>query len=207
MRGLSGSNAPDPRSVIQGMTLLAYGRPEGIRMFGSTVDSLLAALSPGLAMCLVGLFTSFLQKDPFLALGRVELSFCTLLALPVISHFFARRWGKEGLWLRYATAAVWCEWVSVFVSIAALAVGSVLFSALAGTPSFGRVIVGVSNLYGLWLGIFVAKTGLQLSWFRATLIYGATACFALCSYEIASLLSLHYNYLSDLFQPVFGPGA
>nr|WP_194299816.1 hypothetical protein [Acetobacter conturbans] len=189
------------------MTLLACGRSEGIQRFGSGVDNFLAALSPGLAMCIVGLVAVALQKQPVLGLIRVELSFCTLLALPVISHFFARRWGREDLWLRYVTAAVWCEWITVLVSVVALAAGSVLFSALADSPGFGTAIVLSSDMYGLWLGIFVAKSGLRLSWPKAIVLYGATFCFALLCYGLASLLPPHYHFINDLFQPGFTAGS
>ncbi|GBQ26889.1 hypothetical protein AA0472_2259 [Acetobacter estunensis NRIC 0472] len=183
------------------MALLACGRAEGIERFGGSVDSLLSALAPGLAMCLVGFLTVPLQKQPFIGLVRVELSFCTLLALPVISHALARRWGREKLWLRYATAAVWCEWVTVLVSIVALLLGALMFSPLASSPGFGTAVVLASDLYGLWLGVFVARKGLALGWGRAIVLYGATFVFALVCYGLASFLPPHYNFVQDLLQP------
>ncbi|MFT8720108.1 hypothetical protein [Acetobacter sp.] len=201
------SDTPNPKSIVEGMTLLACGRAEGIQRFGARVDNLLAALAPGLAMCIVGLLTVALQKQPVLGMVRVELSFCTLLALPVFSHFFAKKWRREELWLRYATAAIWCEWVTVFVSVAALAMGSVMFSSISGNAGFGTAVVLTSDIYGLWLGTFVAKVGLRISWPKAILLYGSTFCFALVCYYLASQFSPHYNFISDLLQPGFTSGA
>jgi hypothetical protein len=184
------------------MTLLASGKSEGLQRFGNSVEHLLAALSPGLAMCLVGILTVPMQKDPALGFIRVELSFCTLLALPVFSWFFAKKWGRQELWLRYATAASWCEWITVLVSAVAMTIGSLLFSPLAETTGFALAIVLSSDLYGIWLGVFVAKVGLRLSWTRAAILYGATFCFALICYGLASLLPPHYNFINDLLQPV-----
>lgn len=197
-----GNTTPNPKAILEGMTLLASGKSEGIQRFGNSVENFLAALAPGLAMCIVGLLTVALQKEPVLGFICVELSFCTLLALPVISWFFAKKWGREELWLRYATAASWCEWITVLVSAVAMAMGSLLFSSLAETSGFAMAIVFSSDLYGLWLGVFVAKVGLRLSWPRAILLYGTTFCFALICYGLASLLPPHYNFINDLLQPV-----
>ncbi|AQS84520.1 MAG: hypothetical protein ABF876_05935 [Acetobacter aceti] len=197
-----GNTTPNPKAILEGMTLLASGRAEGLQRFGNSIEHFLAALAPGLAMCLVGLLTVPLQKDPALGFIRVELSFCTLLALPVISHFFAKKWGREELWLRYATAGSWCEWITVLVSAIAMSLGTMLFSSVAGTPGFAMAIVMSSDVYGIWLGIFVAKIGLRLSWPRAALLYGTTFCFALICYGLASLLPPHYNFINDLLQPV-----
>lgn len=184
------------------MTLLASGKSEGIQRFGNSVEHLLAALAPGLAMCLVGLLTVALQKNPALGFIRVELSFCTLLALPVFSWFFAKKWGREELWLRYATAASWCEWITVLVSAIAMAIGSLLFSSLAETTGFAIAIVFSSDLYGIWLGVFVAKVGLRLSWPRAVILYGSIRSASSKNGETFEELSLEDRRLLGLFRVV-----
>ena len=44
------------------------------------------------------------------ALSLLGLTVVAQLAPPVLSHALARRWGREHLWLHYATAYNWCYW-------------------------------------------------------------------------------------------------
>ncbi|GBQ93799.1 hypothetical protein AA23498_1836 [Acetobacter nitrogenifigens DSM 23921 = NBRC 105050] len=196
------SDPPDPKSVVQGMALLASGRAEGLNRFRGSADSFLAAIAPGVAINLVSLLLVTMQDHVAIGLTKVELSFCALLAPPVISNFFARRWGREDLWLRYATAAAWCEWVSVFVSVVALAIASLFAPALVHTPSFVQAVVAAAELYGVWLGWFVAKVGLRLSWGKALVVYGASVVFALICYGLASVFPPHYSFIADLLKPM-----
>ncbi|NHO33490.1 hypothetical protein GOB85_13430 [Acetobacter sp. LMG 1636] len=187
------------------MALLACGRAEGIERFRGTVNSFLAALSPGIAFNLVSFFLALLQKDTIVGLIRVELSLCAFLALPVISFLFARKWGREDRWLRYATASAWSEWTSLFICVVVMALAALVMPALADRPGFGHAVMFSSQLYDLWLGMFIARCGLDISRGRAVLVYGAATLFVLVCYSVASLLPPHYPFLTEILLGDFGP--
>nr|WP_194300945.1 hypothetical protein [Acetobacter oeni] len=186
------------------MALLASGRSEGINRFRGTVNAFLAALAPGLAFNLVSFFVALLGKDTIAGLIRVELSLCAFLALPVISYAFTRRWDREDRWLRYATAAAWSQWTSVFVFVAVMAISTLALPSLAERPGFGHAVMFSSQLYDLWLGMFIARCGLEISRWRAVLLYGVTALFILACYGVASLLPPHHPFLSEILLGDFG---
>ncbi len=195
---------PDPKSIVQGMALLACGRAEGISRFRGTVNAFLAALAPGIAYNVVIFFLALLQKDTIVGLIRVELSLCAFLALPVISYAFAKRWNREERWLRYATASAWSQWTSLFVFVMVMAISALALPGLANRPGFDRAVMMASQLYDLWLGMFIARCGLEISRWRAALLYGSTALFVLICYTVATLLPPHHSYLSEILLADFG---
>ena len=79
----------------------------------------------------------------------------------MLSHALARRWGREHLWLHYATAYNWCYWAipviaTVLTTVLGAGLREGLFLALAG--------------YSLWLHWFIARHGLALTRWRATIL-------------------------------------
>ncbi|MFT8587013.1 hypothetical protein [Acetobacter papayae] len=192
------------KRIVQGMLLLSSGRREGLACFEGTTNALGAAMAPQLAFVLVGGLQVFLQPDTVMELVKLLLSFCVLLMPLVISHAYARRWGREGLWLRYMTAATWCNWMIVLVSLVCTVLAVLLFPALVKEPSFMVALVFVATVYEMWLQWFVARVGLELGAGRAIVLYLSVllACFVL--YALAALLPPHYLFMHDLFQPMVG---
>ncbi len=94
----------DAAGVIQGLLLIARGRPEGLDCFGATPDAFLAALSPWIAFLLVGSLLMMLRQPSATGGTLALLSLCALLLPPVLSHALAGNWQRRAFWLRYATA-------------------------------------------------------------------------------------------------------
>ena len=45
------------------------------------------------------------------AIADLLATVAVLLAPPVLSFEFARLWGRQDHWLRFATAFNWCQWL------------------------------------------------------------------------------------------------
>ncbi|MGC8477614.1 MAG: hypothetical protein ACP5NP_14795, partial [Acetobacteraceae bacterium] len=100
-------------NIARGVALLAVGRAEGLEQFAGTPQALLSSLAPLLAFPLVGFLLSAIGRPAgtLPALADLLGAICAALAPPVLSWEFARRWQRTELWLRYATALNWCQWV------------------------------------------------------------------------------------------------
>ena len=150
-----------PISPVVGVWRVARGRADGMLGFGATTHSFLASLAPLIAFPLVGSLLVFLSEGAMPALSLLGLTVVAQLAPPVLSHALARRWGREHLWLHYATAYNWCYWaIPVIATVLTTVLGAGLregvFLALAG--------------YSLWLHWFIARHGLALTRWRATIL-------------------------------------
>jgi len=173
--GGSGTSGPTrgPRRRLSGIVLgtvrLARGRADGLLQFGATPDAFLASLAPLVAFPLVGGALMLLGGGGAVALTNLLATLCALLAPPVLSYEAARLWGRQGHWLRFATAFNWCQWVIPVVGTALLVVVGFLgaFGLPRGVARVGVVLGLVS--YGLWLHWFLAYRGLGLSRPRAAL--------------------------------------
>ena len=106
------------RSILLGVIRLARGRADGLLLFGRHPQAFLASLAPLVAFPLVG-GGLMLRAAAGWPHGELLATLCALLAPPVLSLEVARLWGKEALWLRFATAFNWCQWV-IPVAAAAL---------------------------------------------------------------------------------------
>src|SRR5579859_1890607 len=143
------------KSVVLGILLLARGRKEGLLQFGATREAFLASLAPLIAFPLVGGGLMILGGGGLDALSDLLATLCALLAPPVLSFEVARFWGRQDLWLRFATAFNWCQWViPITFSVLLLVFG--LLSAAGLPPNVARagVLLGVVS-YGLWLHCFI----------------------------------------------------
>ncbi|MFT8467221.1 hypothetical protein [Acetobacter syzygii] len=190
------------RRILQGMMLLAGGKREGLAFFEGTPDAFGAALAPQMACILVGGIQIFLLPDKLMSATKLLLSFCVLLLPAVVSHFYAHRWGRGALWLRYITAATWCGWVVVLISLACAVIAAVITPDVARQPAFIGALAFCAAAYELWLQWFVAKVGLGISGGRAALLYLSILVASIALYASAALLPPHYMVLNDLLQPM-----
>ncbi|MBO0710470.1 MAG: hypothetical protein J2P47_04225 [Acetobacteraceae bacterium] len=163
-RGFAG--APN---ILLGVVLLARGRADGFDQFGNTTQAFLSSLAPLIAFPLVGSVLLLVGGSGLPALSDLFATFCALLAPPVISWELARLWGREGPWLRFATAFNWCQWaIPAVLSILLVILGALMELGLPNRIGGGLVLVGLLG-YGLWLHWFLVRRGLSLSALRAAL--------------------------------------
>jgi hypothetical protein len=191
-RGLTpAGGGPINRSVLKGLLLIARGRREGLDCFGATPDAFLAALSPWLAFLLVGALLTMLRKPTAIGATLFLLSFCALLLPPVLSHALAGNWKRSAFWLRYATAAVWCEWLVIFAYAASLLMVTVLLQLGVPAEIAGIAFLGLVACYWLWLHWFLAWRGLALGWGQAALLVGAVIVATALLCGLAQVLPPH----------------
>lgn len=190
------------RRILKGMMLLAGGKREGLAYFDGTPDAFGAALAPQMACILVGGMQIFLLPDKVMSATKLLLSLCVLFLPAVISHFYAHRWGRGALWLRYITAATWCGWVVVLISLACALIAAVITPDIARQQVFIGALAMCAAVYELWLQWFVAKVGLDVSGGRAVLLYVSILLASVALYASAALLPPHYMVLKDLLQPM-----
>ena len=190
------------RRIVQGMLLLAGGKREGLAFFEGTPDAFGAALAPQMACIVVGGIQIFLLPDKVMSATKLLLSLCVLFLPAVVSHFYAQRWGRGALWLRYITAATWCGWVVVLISLACALIAAVITPQIARQQAFIGALALCAAVYELWLQWFVAKVGLGVSGGRAALLYVSILVASITLYVLAALLPPHYMVLTDLLQPM-----
>ena len=156
-----------PPAIVLGILLVARGRAEGLALFGATAQAFLASLAPLVAFPLVGGALIALGGEPAAGIAGFLETICVLLGQPVISQFVAERWGRGELWLRYATAFNWCQWViPALASVLVLAIGLLLSLGMPDAWAAPLLIAGL-GVYGLWLQWFLARHALLVSWLRA----------------------------------------
>lgn len=181
-----------PPAILTGLVLLARGQPEGFVHFGNSAQHFLASLAPLVAFPLVGGFLLVISGRPAGGLVSFLEAICVLLAQPVISEALARRWGREALWLRYATAFNWCQWLMPALAFVLIVAGGMLLSF--GLPPNWAAPLLLAGLvcYALWLQWFLARRGLELTAARAValvvLVNLGTAILVLFPRFIAALL-------------------
>ena len=158
-------------SILVGVGRLVRGRADGLRHFGNTGQAFLASLAPLIAFPLVGSILMVIGGGAGMpALSNLLATFCALLAPPVLSWWFARRWGREEQWPRFATAFNWCQWgIAAVAALLLLLLGLLMAGGLPNRLA-GLVFVFTLVGYGLWLHWFVARHGLALSGGRAALL-------------------------------------
>jgi hypothetical protein len=158
------------RNVLLGIARMASGRADGLDQFGGTTQAFLGSLAPLIAFPLVGGGLMFAEGEGLSAVAEMLATFCALLAPPVLSYWLARRWQREALWLRFATAFNWCQWAIPVVAAALLLLAGMLIRMGLSNGTAGALVVLGLGGYGLWLHWFVARQGLQLSGPRALLL-------------------------------------
>lgn len=157
--------------IFSGVLHIARFRAEGMQAFGATPRALLNSLAPLLAFPVVGGLLDMLHGQFISALSDLLATLVALLTPLVVTEAFARRWGREALWLRFAVASNWCQWALPVVLMAMLLCLWVL--ANLGLPvGPGIVSVGIVGLivYGVSLHWFLARVGLDLTRGRAMIV-------------------------------------
>ena len=159
---------------LLGMIRLARGRVDGLAQFGDTPQAFLASLAPLLAFPIVGALLLLATVGVGRAVGTLLVTLVAQLTPPVLSHALARSWGREALWLRYATAFNWCQWALPLAAMALLIVLQVAISlGLPGDAADTALLLGLAA-YGLWLNWLLARHGLSLSPGRAAALVAIT---------------------------------
>ena len=173
MSGARGRDGPrggprgGPPAIMLGIALIARGRAEGFAHFGATPQAFLASLAPLVAFPLVGGMLLALNGEVHAGIVSFLETISVLLAQPVISELVAARWGKGELWLRYATAFNWCQWViPVLGSLLIVAIGLLVTMGMPSEWGMPLLLGGLGG-YGLWLQWFLARHGLALGKLRA----------------------------------------
>ncbi|HST75266.1 MAG TPA: hypothetical protein VLJ20_07835 [Acetobacteraceae bacterium] len=156
-------------NILLGVVRLATGRADGLAHFGNTTQAFLTSLAPLIAFPLVGGALLIANGGGLPALSDLLATLCALLAPPVLSWWFARRWQREALWPRFATAFNWCQWaIPVMASILLVVLGLLMAVGLPNRVAGVVALLGLVS-YGLWLHWFLACRGLGLSVARAVL--------------------------------------
>ena len=160
------------QTILRGVLLLARGRAEGLRQFGDTPQAFLASLAPLIAFPLVGYLLLAAGGHGATAIAGLLGTLCALLAPPVISFELTRWWGRQELWLRYATAVNWCQWAIPLLASALLLVVYPVLAQLLSDNAAGVAVIAAIAAYALWLHWFLARHALALSGARAALLVG-----------------------------------
>jgi hypothetical protein len=156
--------------IFRGLLLLARGKKSGIKDFANTMDGFTASLAPLIAFPLVGAGISALGGQWQPAVIGLLSRICAVLALPLITHEFARRTGREALWLRTATALDWSFWMLIPLLFVAAFAGALLVEAGLAMGDAEYVALGFMAGYLLWYHWFIVRTGLALSGLQAALL-------------------------------------
>ena len=156
--------------VLVGIVRIGCGRADGLSLFGDSTGHFTASLAPFIALPLVGTIIALLQKPEIAIVSDLLATWCGLLAPAVLTWELARRWGRERLWLRYATAFNWCMWaIPIMAFLLLLTIGMLIGIGLPN--DFAAVLLPLGlGAYALWLHWFLARHGLMLSRGRAALV-------------------------------------
>jgi hypothetical protein len=160
--------------ILRGLFLMARGAKSGIKEFDNTMDAFTASLAPLIAFPLVGAGVSALGGQWQLALTGFLSHLCAVLALPLITHEFARRTGREALWLRTATALDWSFWLLVPLLFVAAVAGAILVQFGLPLVNAEYAAFGLMGGYLFWYHWFIVRTGLVLGRGQAAFLVAVT---------------------------------
>jgi len=149
--------------IPRGLLLLAQGKKAGLAEFGADNDAFTASLAPLIAFPLVGAGVSAFGGAWQEALLGFLSRLCAVLILPAIVHEFARRTGREPLWLRTAVALDWSFWMVIPLLFIAAFFGALGVEAGLPMQSAGYGALAFICGYLLWMHWFILRTGLQIS--------------------------------------------
>ncbi|QDH17538.1 hypothetical protein [Swingsia samuiensis] len=192
--------AVEGASIPAGIVLLGRGKAQGINYFSPGVQPFLSALAPTIAMALISLFFSLNMPAGQKAIGVVRslVPIVFTLSQLVISEVYAAYLNRKGLWLRYATASLWCDWLPLIVMIFAEgALRMVMPNGTSMAPVLVGIAVGVS-LYSLWLSWYISRVGLIITGLQAALMTLIQIIPVGIIGVILWFLPPHYNVLQDI---------
>ncbi|WP_205839569.1 hypothetical protein [Neokomagataea tanensis] len=187
-------------SVPLGVWLLARGRGVGINCFGPGVQPLMGALAPTIAMAIIAVGLTFQTSKVGWGMGLVRALVpltSTLLQL-VVTHICARRIKREGLWLRYSTASLWCAWLPIILVflLEGFLTATVPAEHLNSSLTIGMMVV--VQFYSLWLSWYVSKVGLLVTSLQAAMVVVAQVAALAVLLGVLYLLPPHYNAMLDM---------
>ncbi len=148
--------------ILRGLFLMARGAKSGIKEFDNTMDAFTASLAPLIAFPLVGAGVFSIGWAMAARPRRFLSHLCAVLALPLITHEFARRTGREALWLRTATALDWSFWLLEPLLFVAAVAGAVFVQFGLPLISAEYIALGLMAGYLFWYHWFIVRTGLVL---------------------------------------------
>jgi hypothetical protein len=156
--------------ILIGIMRVGLGRADGLALFGDSVGHFTASLAPFVALPLVGTALALVEHPDIGVIGDLLATWCGLLAPAVLTWELARKWGREPLWLRYATAFNWCMWdIPIMAFMLLIAVAVLIGLGLPNNAAALLLPIGL-GAYALWLHWFIARHGLRLTRFRAALV-------------------------------------
>ena len=160
-------------SILRGVLRIARGRVDGLDVFGGSRQGFIRSLTP---ITVVAAVVSIIMPGEIPVPDRLTTFFQLLSAFlwfSVGGHFFARLWGREDHWLRYATALNWCQALLPFMLGLVLLV-PIFLASLLGLPP--KAIVALlfiaSTVYMYWQYWFLARHGLGLSGVKSMILVG-----------------------------------
>ncbi len=157
-------------NLLRGIFEVAIGRASGLEKFAATPRHFLLSLYVLLTVPALSALVLAAKRGLGDALSILLLLVCALLAPAVISHFIARLWGREALWLRFATVFNWSRFAIVTVFAGMLALTVVLVGVGVSSDGAAEFMVLAVSSYSLWLEWFIARHALRLSGGRAIVI-------------------------------------
>jgi hypothetical protein len=184
--------------ILRGLLQLARGDKSGIKDFGNSMEAFTASLAPLIAFPLVGAGLSMVGGEWRLALVGLLSRLCAVLALPLITHEFARRTGREELWLRTATALDWSFWILIPLLFLTAFAGALLVEAGLTMSMAELLALGVLAGYLLWYHWFIVRTGLALGVWQAVLLVVLTS-LAVGVFTVGPVL-LDFGYFRQAMQ-------
>src|SRR5437879_3217918 len=137
-------------NILLGIARLARFSRDGFEQFGATPQAFVNSLAPMLAFPLAFAVPTVLAGAGRAALVDFLASVVALLAPAVMSHAFARHWGREALWLRYIVAFNWCQSAFTLVMIVAL----YAFTGIPGGLNLAGVLLPALALTCYWLALY-----------------------------------------------------
>lgn len=187
-------------TIPLGVWLLGRGRPEGINCFATGSAAFFAALAPTIALVVIGLWMACLlpRSERMTGIVRALVPLvCTLIQI-VISEQYARRLSRGGLWMRYATASLWCAWLPLVMLIVAQGVLQLVSpSIISSSQVLGGLAFG-AQIYTLWLTWYVTKVGLVVTRWQAFVMTVVQTAPVVALLFLMWVLPPHYNVIVDL---------
>jgi hypothetical protein len=168
--------------ILRGLFLLARGQKSGIKEFDPSMDAFTASLAPLIAFPLVGAVVSIVGGGWQLGIIGFLSRLCAVLALPVITHAFAKRLGREALWLRTATALDWSFWMILPLLFVAAFAGAILVECGISMQSAEFFAMGLIGGYLLWYHWIIVRAGLGLTRMQAVVLVAvSSAAIGVCT--------------------------
>ena len=146
-----------------GIFELATGRAQGFARFGATPRDFAVSFAVLMAVPALGAMLLAIEYGIIVGLTILLAVACAVLGPPVLSHLFARAWGQEALWLRFAIVFNWSRLAITTLYAILLAVAAVLMGAGFPNEAVATLLQLGMLGYTLWFDWFLLRHGLQIS--------------------------------------------